>query len=58
MNHQESIAKIDKLIQESNKVKLALLGTSNRGNTVLSPEQAEELIRELRDIKLREILGE
>lgn len=50
--------KLNSLIAEATKTKLKILEADNNGNTVLSPEQAEELIRELRDEKLRELLGD
>ena len=52
------LQKIDSLIAEATKTRLVILEAENNGNTILSPEQAEELIRELRDKRLREILGD
>ncbi len=58
MSNSKNIEKIDNLIKEANKIKFKLLEASNYGSTVISPEQALELIRELRDKTLREILGD
>jgi uncharacterized protein YbaP (TraB family) len=53
-----ALEKIENLIIEANKIKFKLMEAQNNGNTVLSEEQANEIIRELRDQKLREILGD
>ena len=52
------LEKIDSLIAEAKNTRLKILKAINEGDTVLSPEQAEELIRELRDKRLRELLGD
>jgi hypothetical protein len=57
-NKKTALQKIDSLIEEANKTRLKILASQNGGNTVLSEEQARELIRELRDKKLRELLGD
>jgi hypothetical protein len=52
------LEKIENLIEEANKIKLKLLEAQNNGNTVLSEEQGKEIIKDFRDKKLREILGD
>ncbi len=55
---EKYIKSLEKLIEDANIIKFKLMNTStNNGNTVLTEEQAQEIIRKFRDDKLKELLG-